>query len=162
MAIPVAIPSPETNSGMAGAYAKYALCLLAIAAAACSGPTHTERMADVDPRGWRAGDAVVLKYENADTIGRRPLNLVLRCDRGFSLSALPLEITVTTPDSVSFTERIEADMHAGVSANKSGFEAIVPYRSNAVLDRSGTYLFAFSPLTPESVKGVTAIGIVRE
>lgn len=147
---------------MARAYAKYALCLLAIWAAACSGPSHTERMVDINPRGWGAGDAVILKYENTDTIGRHALSVVLRCDREFSLNALPLEITVTTPDSVSFTDRIEADMRAGVSANKSGFEAVAPYRSSVMFDRQGTYIFAFSPLTRESVTGVTAIGIAME
>ena len=71
--------------------------------------------------------------------------------------ALPLKVTVLTPDSCRFEEVIELPLHHPTTALAVATTESLPYRSQTLLNRRGNYIFSFEPL--REISGLEAIGI---
>lgn len=119
--------------------------------------------ADVNPKGWEKDDYALVNYYNSDTVSFKDIYVFLVYNDSFSDHAnfLDLEISVTSPDGIIMTE----DWIYYLSGSKkskiySGFgEDSYPYRFQVKLSETGNYSFGFKHKSPESIKGIKAIGI---
>ena len=75
--------------------------------AGCSGRPESRAVA-VNPCGWKSVEEREVSFVNSDTVSLREVSVFAvtggRCSAG--CDSLPLEITVHTPDSLLFIERI--------------------------------------------------------
>ncbi|MDL2320000.1 gliding motility lipoprotein GldH [Alistipes sp. OttesenSCG-928-B03] len=116
---------------------------------------------DVDPLGWRTGDTLAIRLENADTVGMYDIGLLVRCDKTFAEQQLPLNIRITTPDSLRYEEELTATFLDDVPKNTDYSETLIPYRRQVQLATTGTYMFEIVP-RKDNVRGIWSVGIVRE
>ncbi len=105
---------------------------------------HTETVAHVDSRAWSAGQQVSVTLENGDSLSMRNIDILLRFGRDLNTDTLSLNVTVLTPDSVSFTETIAVPVAFEHDGGSRFMEISAPYRKNAVLSKTGSYIFTFS------------------
>ena len=115
-------------------------------------------MTATDPRGWDAPAEICLS--NDDTLTLRRLTLLFHCNADFGCDSLPLEITVSTPDSLIWSEHFTARPLLRRKVAAVAMTAGVPYREDVVLGRPGDYTFELTPCCP--VRGVEAAGIKIE
>ena len=108
--------------------------------AGCSGRPESRAVA-VNPCGWKSVEEREVSFVNSDTVSLRELSVFAvtggRCSAG--CDSLPLEITVHTPDSLLFIERV-----------------VLPFGTDAA---EGTYRFAVSHTSDTPVRGLRAVGI---
>lgn len=123
----------------------------------CLSP-HTERAADTDPRGWRAGDTVSVRISNGDTTGKRAIALFIRYDDRFLGGEVPLHIKVTAPDSTHISEPFTMRVSRPAGSFSGHEEIAVGYRTNSVLSQRGEYTFGFTPAA-NAIEGISAIGV---
>ena len=117
--------------------------------AGCSGRPESRAVA-VNPCGWKSVEEREVSFVNSDTVSLRELSVFAGCD------SLPLEITVHTPDSLLFIERVVLPF--GTDAAE-GTVRQRTFRSHGVLRREGTYRFAVSHTSGTPVRGLRAVGI---
>ena len=101
--------------------------------------------AAVDPCGWRQGEERELSLFVVSG-GRRPGG----CD------SLALDVTVRTPDSLEYTERVVVPFRPDGDAGVAGCRV---FRSHAVLMQEGEYRFVVGHRAQEPVRGLRAVGI---
>lgn len=118
---------------------------------------HTERVADIDPLGWRGGDTIRVGYDNTDTVRLRKISLIFRYNSSFHTDTLRVVLRTVSPDSLCFEEKLRLPIAFTGIKRHDHFEAVVPYRHNNVLGRRGTYIFQFIP--SDTYTGITAVGI---
>ena len=115
-----------------------ALCCMLLSAG-CSGRPESRAVA-VNPCGWKSVEEREVSFVNSDTVSLRELSVFAvtggRCSAG--CDSLPLEITVHTPDSLLFIERVVLPF--GTDAAE-GTVRQRTFRSHRVLRREGTYRF---------------------
>ncbi|HJE08904.1 MAG: hypothetical protein KBB03_08090 [Tidjanibacter sp.] len=133
-----------------------ALCCMLLSAG-CSGRPESRAVA-VNPCGWKSVEEREVSFVNSDTVSLRELSVFAvtggRCSAG--CDSLPLEITVHTPDSLLFIERVVLPF--GTDAAE-GTVRQRTFRSHGVLRREGTYRFAVSHTSGTPVRGLRAVGI---
>ncbi len=117
--------------------------------------------ADIDPLGWGARDTLRIEVDNRDTVSRRKISLLFRFDETFEERQIPLSMRVTTPDSLQYEESFTAMPGNRVKANNDYYEAVVPYRSDAVLSQCGVYIFEVVNAGKE-LRGLWGAGITTE
>ena len=115
---------------------------------------HRVFMADVNPLGWKTGDAVTAEFPNGDTVSLCDLYVVVRYD----------ERAAGREDSLAVGETITVRIprrtfDRAVERNSVFFEREEPYRLRARLQRQGVYRFRFTPVGTTAVEGIAAIGI---
>lgn len=119
---------------------------------------YTERVADVDPRGWHTDAPATVTILNTDTLTKYDISLFVRVDNTFAAKTLPVTIKTITPDSIHFEETLNLRLKPSANSRKDFYETLIPYRSDAVLGRTGEYTFEISTRT-DGVSGIWAIGI---
>lgn len=116
-------------------------------------------VSDTNPKGWSSDDPVWVAFDNDDTLSVHNLYLITRFEQDYSYDRLGVVIATTTPDGFiwrdtvyvgSFTERPRQGLYV---------ERRQLWRVNSSFPQSGRYLFTFSPLYPDPVKGVAAVGL---
>ena len=139
----------------------------------CAGPSPAERVADVDPFGWRTPNPATIAIPMSDTTGSYDISLLVRVGRGFGermqmqaqvqTSTLPLTIKTVAPDSTYCEEAIDPPLAglleespAPAAANFTEVSAL--YRSGVTFRQSGEYTFVIAPRT-DGVRGVWGVGI---
>lgn len=114
--------------------------------------------APVNPGGWNAGEEKRVIFLNSDTVSFREIKLFVAYDGSLEYpDELNVEVGITTPDSLVFTERVSVPFSCrrerGLNVSSR------TYRADVVLDKTGEYGFSFRHGNPEPVRGVRAVGI---
>ena len=125
---------------------------------------HRVFMADVNPLGWKTGDAVTAEFPNGDTVSFCDLYVVVRYDERAAGREVPLTVETLAPDSLAVGETITVRIprrtfDRAIERNSVFFEREEPYRLRARLQRQGVYRFRFTPVGTTPVEGIAAIGI---
>lgn len=133
---------------------KYILLPLLVAImVACGTTPRTVVMHDNERNVWAEYEDFY--YDNADTLTKRDIAIVVRYGKGYVADSVALSILCVSPDSLvseePFTIHIPhlADMRPEVQT--------FPYRRNVVLGTKGRYLFRLRPDT--SIEGITSVGL---
>lgn len=142
-------------SGKYGLVAGIALCLLSLTA--CNSGS-VSLSAPVDPCGWSRGEEKRVVLLNADTVSMRNLYVFVAYDHMMYSDGLTLQVSVTSPDFLTFTDTVRIAVEAPERNGKMNVSRRL-YRSDAVLDRMGEYSFSFRHVQGEPVKGIRAVGI---
>lgn len=116
---------------------------------------HQSVATDVDVRSWNA--PAVIQYANTDTLILQDLNLFIRCDARFTADSLPLYVTLLTPDSLLYEERVVLRIPSREHPAAITPVLECPYRRRICLLRQGNYTFVIRPEHPQ--QGIEAIGI---
>lgn len=112
----------------------------------------------VNPCGWNTGEEKRVIFLNSDTVSQRELKLFVAYDGSLEYPAeLNVEVGVTTPDSLVFTETVPMPFACRHDQGLNVSSRI--YRAGAVLDKEGEYSFSFRHGNSEPVRGVRAVGI---
>lgn len=119
---------------------------------------YTDRVADVDPRGWRTDAPATITFLNGDTAAMYDMVLLVRVDNTFSSRTLPVVIRTITPDSVRFEEKLNLPLKPPTILKDDFYEAVIPYRSDMTLGRTGKYTFEISTRA-DGISGIWGIGI---
>ena len=123
--------------------------------AGCSAERRADTvMGDVNPFGWLNEEVVT--FDNADTVSKRDVSLVLRCGSDLDTDRLPLTLTFMAPDSSRFVERRVFALHLPEKSASTAAVVTIPYRWSVVLRQRGTYTIAIKPA--ETVRGIEAAG----
>lgn len=114
--------------------------------------------AAVDPCGWRQGEEREFVFRNTDTVSLRELSLFVVSGgrRSGGCDSLALDVTVRTPDSLEYTERVVVPFRPDGDAGVAGCRV---FRSHAVLMQEGEYRFVVGHRAQELVRGLRAVGI---
>lgn len=136
--------------------AAVASCCLLLSAG-CAGRPESRAVA-VNPCGWESGEVREMSFVNSDTVSLREFSVFAVTGGRYAAGcdSLPLEITVHTPDSLLFTERVVLPF--GTDAAE-GTVRQRTFRSHGVLRREGTYRFAVGHMSGTPVRGLRAVGI---
>lgn len=111
-------------------------------------------MADVNPFGWLNEQTVV--YDNADTLSKTDIALVVRCNADTDLRNLPLTLTFMAPDSSRFVERRVFPLELPEKRTSTAVVVTVPYRRSVRLSQCGEYTITLKPTV--AVHGIEAAG----
>ena len=112
-------------------------------------------LTDVNALSW--SDEATVKYVNGDTTSLRDLDLVLHVDRSFESGELQLDISVATPDSLRYVERVTVPAVAQWRGNIRRTDIRMPYRRRVRFALEGKYSIGIKPVG--EVRGVEAAGI---
>lgn len=132
-------------------------CIAAIAAIVlhgCGTPAQLS-VADVDPHAWQKAASLVI--ENRDTLTLRDIDLFVRSTGQFAEDTLSVRIVSLSPDSLRCEERLLLTIPPRTRTAARLHESTTPYRSRALLPRSGCYRLTVVPLRP--ARGIEAIGV---
>ncbi|MEG0498796.1 MAG: hypothetical protein RR996_02090 [Alistipes sp.] len=128
--------------------------IAALLLAGCTSP-HQVAVTDVSATAWR--DSAQVTIYNADTLTLRDLNLLVRSNEAFEGDTLTLCVSVTSPDTLRYSELFTLHIPHSRHAASLRREAEIPYRLSVMLADTGNYQFTFRPTRP--VRGVEAVGI---
>ena len=138
---------------MCKAFKYILLPLLMAIMVACGTTPRTVVMHDNERNVWAEYEDFY--YDNADTLTKRDIAIVVRYGKGYVADSVALSILCVSPDSLvseePFTIHIPhlADMRPEVQT--------FPYRRNVVLGTKGRYLFRLRP--DASIEGITSVGL---
>ncbi|MBQ2142914.1 MAG: hypothetical protein II204_07160 [Alistipes sp.] len=123
-------------------------------AVSCNEQQHSIEMHDMEECVWSGTEEFT--YDNADSLSKRDISIVVRYGTGYVADSVCLHILAISPDSMvteePFTLRIPRIKEVRPE------EQTFIYRRNVVLSRKGEYHFR---LTPDSlVEGISSIGIM--
>ncbi len=113
------------------------------------------RIVDVNTDMW--DDEATITFVNNDTAAMRNLDLILHVNKDFDADSISLDITVFTPDSLRYRERVALPVNARWNADMRQVDIEVPYRRNVVFAHEGKYTINMTPVA--GVSGVEAAGI---
>jgi len=134
---------------------RFAAVAASVLLAQCRAAEYDVRLADVNAVSW--SDEAVVKYINGDTTSLRDLDLVLHVDRSFGNGELQLDISVVTPDSLRYVERVTVNAAADWRGNIRRTDIRMPYRRYVRFALEGEYAIGIRPAG--GVRGVEAAGI---
>lgn len=113
------------------------------------------RIVDVNTDMW--DDEATITFVNNDTAATRSLDLILHVNKDFEADSISLDITVFTPDSLRYSERVALPVNARWSAEMRQTDIEVPYRRNVTFAHEGEYTINMTPVA--GIIGVEAAGI---
>lgn len=134
-------------------YGLFASLLLAAALAGCTMPGRTA-VAEIGGV-WK--DPVELVLPNDDTTGCYDWQLFVRCDDRIATDSFTLRMTVSTPDSLRFSESVTVHRTPQPAPAPLLQETVVDYRRRVRLAARGNYRLRIAPLRP--IEGIEAVGI---
>ncbi len=119
------------------------------------------RYSPVDPTGWNGADAVTVCISNTDTLSLRNMDIFVAYDpANTECGEVTFEITVTTPDSLRFTDTLGLRLpDSGATAGNAMHTATAAYRHDARLLREGEYIFTIRHTSPQPLRGIRGVGI---
>ena len=111
-------------------------------------------MHDIKTDTWSTSEE--FSYNNADSLSKRDISIVVRYGNGYTADSVSLRILAISPDSLvtaeAFTLRISRIKEVRPE------EQTFLYRKDVVLGRCGEYKFRITPDT--IVEGISSVGIV--
>lgn len=120
----------------------------------CNETQHNVEMHDMESHAWTTTEEYT--FDNADSLAKRDLSIVVRYGSGYVADSVALHILTISPDSMvvkePFTLRIPRIKEVRPK------EQTFLYRRNVVLSRKGEYQFRIIPDTV--VEGISSIGIL--
>lgn len=138
-----------------GGILRFAIFVAAALLAQCRMAECNVALTDVNVMSW--SDVATVKYINADTTSLRDLDLVLHVDRSFDSGDLQFDISVATPDSLRYVERVTVPATAQWRGNIRRTDIRMPYRRRVRFALEGEYAIGIKPV--DEVRGVEAAGI---
>jgi hypothetical protein len=135
------------------------LIYLAIAAfatlmVACNEQPHTIEMHDMSRSVWSTAEEY--HYDNADSLSKRDISIVVRYGADYVADSVNLRILAISPDSMVTEERFTLRIPRIKEVRPE--EQTFLYRKDVVLGRCGDYTFRITPDT--IVEGISAVGIM--
>lgn len=131
------------------------IVLAAVAMVGCKVIPHGAVVADVDPKGWSAGEGIDLCFSATDTASLHTIRVVAR--REFDKLAEPvrLKVRVVAPDSAE----VSGEVVLPVSGSRHGgsFEELKALWVEDAKLKEGTYTFTLAPT--HEVEGVWNVGV---
>ena len=131
-----------------------AMVAFATLAVSCNEQQHSIEMHDMEECVWSGTEEFT--YDNADSLSKRDISIVVRYGTGYVADSVCLRILAISPDSMvteePFTLRIPRIKEVRPE------EQTFLYRKNAVLGRCGEYKFRITPDT--LVEGISSVGIM--
>ena len=131
-----------------------AIVAVAMVAMSCKQTQHSVKMRDVETSAWSAPEEFV--YDNADSLIKRDLSVVVRYGTGYVADSVNMRILTISPDSMVVEEPFT--LHIPRIKEVRPMEQTFLYRRNMVLGLKGEYRFRITPDT--IVEGISAIGIM--
>lgn len=143
---------------MNGIWQCVAACVCAAVVTGCSGSADSSASMEtaVNPSGWKAGETVEVSYDNRDTVSLRVLSLFVVGDGLEQCVGTAVEVAVVSPDSLRFADTLRL-IPADVSDDRRVWNRI--FRADAVLNRTGQYIFEMTPCENAELYGMRAVGI---
>ncbi len=130
----------------------------ALLSVGCSRVPEREAVVREIPRGrWETRQPINVVYENADTLSRRDLAVLVRFRSDFTGERFDFVLETLTPDRRLWSDTLSVLPASVETVSLSYLDTRTVYRPFAVLDRPGEYRFTFMPLTP--VEHVIGVGI---
>lgn len=148
---------PRKAGDMARRMVRWVLCVaMALGFVQCRRVDNQVITRDVDIRAWE--ERVELEFDHGRQSTQCDMDIVLHVNRAFEQREVAFEITLFTPDSLSYSERVisEVDVEWG-NAARYNTDVAIEYRRDIRLDREGVYRVAIRPL--QTMAGVESAGI---
>ncbi len=117
--------------------------------------SHQSVVVDVKSSGW--AESVGVEMLNHDTVTLRDITIFVRYSPFEVGDSLRLTLSTTTPDSLSFTERVNIYLDPEIEPRGASRLLEFPFRSGVKWSQEGVYRVEFTP--QQTIKGVEAIGI---
>ena len=133
-----------------------ALLLVAALAVSCNNTHHSVEMHDMERDTWSAAEEFT--YNNADSLSKRDISIVVRYGNGYTADSVSLRIMAVSPDSLVAQERFTLRIPRIKEVRPE--EQTFLYRKDVVLGRCGEYKFYITPDT--LVEGISSVGIIVE
>lgn len=148
----------QARKHMNGIVQCVAMCMCAAVVTGCSGVANgtVSMETAVNPAGWKTGETVKVLYDNCDTVSLRVLSLFVVGNGLGQCVGTDIEVAVVSPDSLRFADTVRL-MPADVSDDGRVWNRI--FRADAVLNRTGQYLFEMTPCENAELYGMRAVGI---
>ena len=131
-----------------------ALVACALVTISCKEQAHSVEMHDIKTDTWSTSEEFA--YNNADSLSKRDISIVVRYGNGYIADSVSLRILAISPDSLVVEEPFT--LHIPHIGDLRPEEQTFLYRRNVVLSRKGEYLFRLMPDT--IVEGISSIGIM--
>lgn len=122
----------------------------------CSRLTNRVVSQDVNVIAWEDRAEVVLEHEG--DFKRCDMDILLHVNRTFDEESVALELTFITPDSLRYSECVEAPISVDWGTTAKYFSDIaIEYRRDVKLKKDGIYSVSIRPLKP--LRGVESAGV---
>ena len=121
---------------------------------ACNEQSHTIEMHDMVKSVWSTAEEY--HYDNADSLSKRDISIVVRYGADYVADSVNLRILAISPDSMVTEERFTLRIPRIKEVRPE--EQTFLYRKDVVLGRCGDYTFRITPDT--IVDGISAVGIM--
>ncbi len=135
-------------------YRSLLIILLAVVGGGCIA-SHQSVVVDVNASAWR--DQASVEMINHDTTTLRDISLFVRYSPQIAEDSLHLSLTISTPDSLNYTEQITIYLDPKIEQRGARRVIELPYRKEVLWSSKGLYNITFTP--QEEVHGVEAIGV---
>lgn len=132
--------------------------LAAVAMVGCRIVPHGAVVADVDPKGWSAGEGVDLCFAATDTASLHTISVVARREFDGVAEPMRLQVRVVAPDSAE----VSGEVVLPVSGSRQGgsFEELKALWVEDARLTEGIYTFTLAPI--HEVEGVWNVGVEIE
>ncbi|MBR0363443.1 MAG: hypothetical protein IIX38_06575 [Alistipes sp.] len=131
-----------------------ALVVCALVTISCKEQAHSVEMHDIKTDTWSTTEE--FSYNNADSLSKRDISIVVRYGNGYTADSVSLRILAISPDSLVTAEEFTLRIPRIKEVRPE--EQTFLYRKDVVLGRCGEYKFHITPDT--LVEGISSVGIV--
>ena len=121
---------------------------------ACNEQSHTIEMHDMAKSVWSTAEEY--HYDNADSLSKRDISIVVRYGADYVADSVNLRILAISPDSMVTEERFTLRIPRIKEVRPE--EQTFLYRKDVVLGRCGEYTFRITPDT--LVEGISSVGLM--
>ncbi len=132
----------------------FAVVVMAMFAVSCNEQQHSVEMHDIEMSVWDSAEEFT--YNNADSLSKRDISIVVRYGAGYVRDSVSLRILAISPDSMVIEEPFTLYIPRIKEVRPE--EQTFLYRKGVVLGRCGEYKFRITPDT--IVEGISSIGIM--
>ena len=121
---------------------------------ACNEQSHTIEMHDMAKSVWSTAEEY--HYDNADSLSKRDISIVVRYGADYVADSVNLRILAISPDSMVTEERFTLRIPRIKEVRPE--EQTFLYRKDVVLGRCGEYTFRITPDT--LIEGISSVGLM--
>ena len=131
-----------------------AMIIIAAIVTSCNQTNHKVEMHDMEECVWSGTEE--FSYNNADSLSKRDISIVVRYGTGYVADSVCLRILAISPDSLVTAEEFTLRIPRIKEVRPE--EQTFLYRKDVVLGRCGEYKFHITPDT--LVEGISSVGIM--